>query len=104
MRHLVHALPESDGLAEPYGPAMTPAFRADARKVRSANRGFLRTAGRKRRCMQDSAGKAVSPERQLDESEAATPRSRAHRSLRQRFHRRERIERATVHAAARTTR
>src|SRR6266436_4724789 len=54
--------------------------------------------------MPDSAGKAVSPARQLDESEAAIPRSRAHRSWRQRFRRRERIERAAAHSAARATR
>jgi hypothetical protein len=46
--------------------------------------------------MQDSTGKAVSPARQLDESEAAILRSRAHRSSRQRFRRRERIARGQL--------
>src|SRR6266481_513112 len=104
MQHLVHALPESDGLAVPHWPARTLAFCAAARTVRSASRGFLRTAGRKRPSMQDSAGKAVLPARRLDESEAAIPRTRAHRSLPQRFRRRERIERAAVYSAARATR
>src|SRR5260370_12971515 len=97
----VAAWPESEGLAASRRQASAPAFRAAARTVRSSYRDPLRRADRKRRSTPDSAAKAVSPARLRDESEAAIPRSRGPRSLRQRFRRRERIEQATERTSAR---